>query len=126
MGYRASGADSGRGGADEGVRRPAPPDKPSGAVTPDAGETLPPGWRIAGEDGRNHLEWRAPEPVPMGDSRVEFRANGALVGVPEPQDDGRTFRIPSTRSAPQTWTTSRSRRPGAGSMKPRARARAAR
>ncbi len=73
---------------------PAPPDKPSGAVTPDAGETLPPGWRIAGEDGRNHLEWRAPEPVPMGDSRVEFRANGALVGVPEPQDDGRTFRIP--------------------------------
>ncbi|WP_234373060.1 hypothetical protein [Streptomyces sp. H-KF8] len=35
-----------------------------------------------------------PEPVPMGDSRVEFRANGALVGVPEPQDDGRTFRIP--------------------------------
>ncbi|ARF75958.1 hypothetical protein B7C62_29600 [Kitasatospora albolonga] len=63
-------------------------------VPPDAGDELPPGWRIAADNGRNHLEWRAPEPVPMGDARVEFRANGELVGVPEPQDDGRTFRLP--------------------------------
>ncbi|MEW2069074.1 hypothetical protein [Streptomyces sp. NPDC007346] len=91
---------------------PAPPDIPSATATPDvrtatdpqdpratratpdAGEALPPGWRIADDDGRNHLEWRAPKRVPMGDARVEFRANGELVGVPEPQSDGRTFRLP--------------------------------
>ncbi|WAE69231.1 hypothetical protein OUQ49_27610 [Streptomyces cavourensis] len=73
---------------------PAPPEVRTATAAADAGGTLPPGWRIAAEDGRNHLEWRAPEPVPMGDARVEFRANGALVGVPEPQDDGRTFRLP--------------------------------
>ncbi|MXG28777.1 hypothetical protein [Streptomyces sp. YIM 132580] len=73
---------------------PAPPEIPGATATPHAGDALPPGWRIAGENGRSHLEWRAPEPVPMGDARVEFRANGELVGVPEPQDDGRTFRLP--------------------------------
>ncbi|MEW1630463.1 hypothetical protein AB0387_24215 [Streptomyces sp. NPDC089173] len=73
---------------------PAPPEIPGVTATPADGQTLPPGWRIAGENGRNHLEWRAPEPVPMGDARVEFRAHDALVGVPEPQDDGRTFRLP--------------------------------
>ncbi|OKJ17723.1 hypothetical protein AMK21_25870 [Streptomyces sp. CB00316] len=73
---------------------PAPPEIPGATATPQPGDALPPGWRIAGEDGQSHLEWRAPEPVPMGDARVEFRANGELVGVPEPQDDGRTFRLP--------------------------------
>ncbi|XMN05788.1 hypothetical protein ACK8N7_06965 [Streptomyces griseobrunneus] len=73
---------------------PAPPEIPTATATQNTGNALPPGWRIAGEDGRNHLEWRAPKPVPMGDARVEFRANGELVGVPEPQDDGRTFRLP--------------------------------
>ncbi|NEE48646.1 hypothetical protein G3M55_29085, partial [Streptomyces sp. SID8455] len=67
---------------------------PTATAAQNTGNALPPGWRIAGEDGRNHLEWRAPKPVPMGDARVEFRANGELVGVPEPQDDGRTFRLP--------------------------------
>ncbi|XQE82850.1 alpha/beta hydrolase family protein [Streptomyces microflavus] len=73
---------------------PAPPEIPTATAAQNTGNALPPGWRIAGEDGRNHLEWRAPKPVPMGDARVEFRANGELVGVPEPQDDGRTFRLP--------------------------------
>ncbi|MCR8943537.1 hypothetical protein NW249_15520 [Streptomyces sp. OUCMDZ-4982] len=73
---------------------PAPPEVRTATAAADAGGTLPPGWRIAADNGRNHLEWRAPEPVPLGDARVEFRANGALVGVPEQQDDGRTFRLP--------------------------------
>ncbi|MYW27973.1 hypothetical protein GT040_01460, partial [Streptomyces sp. SID2119] len=73
---------------------PVPPEIPGATATAQPGDALPPGWRIAGEKGRNHLEWRAPEPVPMGDARVEFRANGELLGVPEPQDDGRTFRLP--------------------------------
>ncbi|MEU3832325.1 hypothetical protein [Streptomyces microflavus] len=73
---------------------PAPPEIPTATAAQNTGNALPPGWRIAGEDGRNHLEWRAPKPVPMGDARVEFRAKGELVGVPEPQDDGRTFRLP--------------------------------
>ncbi|MEV1087079.1 hypothetical protein [Streptomyces microflavus] len=73
---------------------PAPPEIPGATAAQNTGNALPPGWRIAGEDGQSHLEWRAPEQVPMGDARVEFRANGALVGVPEPQDDGRTFRLP--------------------------------
>ncbi|WP_411081129.1 hypothetical protein [Streptomyces sp. cmx-18-6] len=73
---------------------PTPPEIPAATATPGAGDALPPGWRIAGEKGHNHLEWRAPQPVPMGDARVEFRANGKLVGVPEAQDDGRTFRLP--------------------------------
>ncbi|RZD56690.1 hypothetical protein C0Q57_30605 [Streptomyces albidoflavus] len=60
----------------------------------DTGGTLPPGWRITAANGQNHLEWRAPEAVPMGDARVEFRANGALVGIPQRLDDGRTFRLP--------------------------------
>ncbi|MBZ6114700.1 hypothetical protein [Streptomyces olivaceus] len=60
----------------------------------DTGGTLPPGWRITADNGQNHLEWRAPEPVPPGDARVEFRANGALVGIPQRLDDGRTFRLP--------------------------------
>ncbi|MGJ5894913.1 hypothetical protein ACSCBZ_23625 [Streptomyces niveiscabiei] len=57
---------------------------------PQAANTLPPGWRISGHD----LLWRAPQPVPMGDARVEFHANGRLLGLPEPAADGRTFTLP--------------------------------
>ncbi|NUV79477.1 hypothetical protein [Streptomyces sp. CAI-155] len=70
----------------------APAPEPRTAA--DTGGTLPPGWRITAANGQTHLEWRAPEAVPMGDARVEFRANGALVGIPQRLDDGRTFRLP--------------------------------
>ncbi|MGW8992973.1 alpha/beta hydrolase family protein [Streptomyces zhihengii] len=73
---------------------PAAPDTRTATSAQGSADGLPPGWRITGEGGASHLEWRSPRPVPHGDARVEFRANGALLGVPEPQDDNRTFRLP--------------------------------
>ncbi|MFH8933696.1 alpha/beta hydrolase family protein [Streptomyces griseosporeus] len=58
------------------------------------GNGLPPGWRITGEGAERRLEWRAAAEVPMGDARVEFRSGDRLLGVPAPQRDGRTFRLP--------------------------------
>ncbi|AVZ74576.1 hypothetical protein SLUN_22820 [Streptomyces lunaelactis] len=57
-------------------------------------DDLPPGWQITNTKGEQALEWRSPRPVPVGDARVEFHADGKLVGVPEPEKDGRTFRLP--------------------------------
>lgn len=54
---------------------------------------LPPGWRLTGEGAAHELVWRAPKPVPMGDARVEFHAEGRLLGVPKAGKDGRTFRL---------------------------------
>ncbi|MDQ1035612.1 hypothetical protein QFZ75_002028 [Streptomyces sp. V3I8] len=54
---------------------------------------LPPGWRIDGAGGARELVWRAPEAVPMGDARVEFRTGDRLLGIPKPARDGRTFRL---------------------------------
>ncbi|MFF7355923.1 hypothetical protein ACFZA1_25235 [Streptomyces filipinensis] len=57
--------------------------------------TLPPGWRLAG--GRAappQLVWRSDRPVTMGDARVEFRSGGRLLGMPRPDADGHTFRLP--------------------------------
>lgn len=78
---------------------PAPPDTRAATAaheTANGGDAddLPPGWRITGEGTGSHLEWRSPRPVPHGDARVEFRANGELLGIPRPQDDNRTFRLP--------------------------------
>ncbi|WP_046733391.1 hypothetical protein [Streptomyces humi] len=58
-----------------------------------SGGQLPPGWRL--DDGRSapELVWRSGSRVPMGDARVEFRADGRLLGVPKPERDGRTFRL---------------------------------
>ncbi|MFI1400845.1 alpha/beta hydrolase family protein [Streptomyces sp. NPDC020681] len=73
--------------------QPQPPDVRPAAAANDQND-LPPGWRITNTDGEHALEWRSPRPVPMGDARVEFHADGKLVGVPEPEKDGRTFRLP--------------------------------
>ncbi|MFF3452711.1 alpha/beta hydrolase family protein [Streptomyces sp. NPDC002730] len=72
--------------------RPQPPDVRTATAANDDGG-LPPGWRITNTDGENALEWRSPRPVPAGDARVEFHADGKLVGVPEQAKDGRTFRL---------------------------------
>jgi hypothetical protein len=73
--------------------QPQPPGAPPAAAG-DTTDGLPPGWRITNTGGENALEWRSPRPVPVGDARVEFHADGALVGVPEQENDGRTFRLP--------------------------------
>ncbi|MDH6546740.1 hypothetical protein [Streptomyces sp. SAI-041] len=67
-------------------------------------QPLPRGWRIDGERGARELVWRAPEAVPMGDARVEFRTGDRLLGVPRPAKDGRTFRLPLADARPTRLT----------------------
>ncbi|CAL9351893.1 hypothetical protein SUDANB105_00487 [Streptomyces sp. enrichment culture] len=81
--------------------------QPAGAVattTGDGADELPPGWRFTATDEGNALEWRAPRRVPPGDARVEFHTDGGLVGVPTPDEDGRTFRLPLEESRPVELT----------------------
>jgi hypothetical protein len=73
---------------------PRPPGNPPVTAAQDPGAGLPPGWRITGTGEDSALEWRAPGRVPPGDARVEFHADGSLLGVPEQGEDGRTFRLP--------------------------------
>jgi hypothetical protein len=61
---------------------------------------LPPGWRVTGEGVTRELVWRSDRPVPAGDARVEFHADGRLLGVPKPAKDGRTFRLALDRATP--------------------------
>ncbi|MFC9927641.1 hypothetical protein [Streptomyces sp. NPDC127190] len=65
-----------------------------GELTSSDGGALPPGWGITGGRTAPQLVWRSDRPVPMGDARVEFRAGDRLLGVPQPGEDGRTFRLP--------------------------------
>ncbi|MFG3343948.1 alpha/beta hydrolase family protein [Streptomyces sp. NPDC048018] len=65
---------------------------PSGS--PETGTGMPDGWRITGSGTDRHLVWTADERVPMGDARVEFRADGRLLGRPVQEPDGRSFRLP--------------------------------
>lgn len=73
------------------VQAQQPPDTRTLSASDENG--LPPGWRIDGEGAARELVWRAPQHVPMGDARVEFRAGERLLGVPRPAKDGRTFRL---------------------------------
>ncbi|HZF91800.1 hypothetical protein [Streptomyces sp.] len=100
--------------------RPQPPGAAS-ATAGDGANELPPGWRIAATDEGNALEWRAPRRIPPGDARVEFHTGDGLVGVPEPDEDGRTFRLSLDRARltdltdVQVWAGGRrlDREPGA-------------
>ncbi|MFH8977021.1 hypothetical protein [Streptomyces sp. NPDC017890] len=74
--------------------RPQPPGAASVQAAPNGTADLPPGWRITGSGEARALEWHSPRAVPPGDARVEFRTDGRLLGVPEPDKDGRTFRLP--------------------------------
>ncbi|MER7479108.1 hypothetical protein ABTX60_15920 [Streptomyces sp. NPDC126510] len=65
---------------------------------------LPQGWRIDGEAGARELVWRAPNAIPMGDARVEFRTEDRLLGVPKPARDGRTFRLALGGTRPEQLT----------------------
>ncbi|MFC8869041.1 hypothetical protein ACFUAC_15470 [Streptomyces sp. NPDC057148] len=73
---------------------PRPPGTADAPATPAGTADLPPGWRVTGTGDARALQWRSPRNVPHGDARVEFHADGRLLGVPEPDDDGRTFRLP--------------------------------
>ncbi|WP_328656138.1 hypothetical protein [Streptomyces sp. NBC_00334] len=80
---------------------PQPPGAISVPALPNAAPDLPPGWRITGTGDARALEWRSPRLVVPGDARVEFRhADGRLLGVPEPDRDGRTFRLPLGDTGP--------------------------
>jgi hypothetical protein len=81
------------GGSPGAARAAAVPDTgPSRAVADGEGR-LPPGWEISGEGTKRQLVWRSDAEVPMGDARVEFYSGGRRLGVPRPDQDGRTFRL---------------------------------
>jgi hypothetical protein len=80
--------------------RPQPPGAASVQAAPNGTADLPPGWRITGTGEAKALEWRSPRAVRPGDARVEFRTDGRLLGVPEPDGDGRTFRLPLNDTRP--------------------------
>ncbi|MFH8519234.1 hypothetical protein ACH4CE_29940 [Streptomyces gelaticus] len=54
---------------------------------------LPAGWRITGTGAGKQLVWASPDPVPMGDARVEFYAGDRLLGRPVATRDRRAFRL---------------------------------
>ncbi|MFH8610764.1 hypothetical protein ACH4D5_25125 [Streptomyces sp. NPDC018029] len=73
---------------------PASGPPPAPASAGDDGKGLPEGWRLAGEGAGKELVWASPEPVPMGDARVEFYAGDKLLGRPVAARDGRSFWLP--------------------------------
>jgi len=93
-------------GGSPGLAQAAPPSgaRPSSTVSDQDGG-LPPGWRIAGKGDARQLVWRSTAPVPMGDARVEFYSGSRMLGVPQPDKDGRTFRLGLGRSAATTGLT---------------------
>ncbi|MGW2894368.1 hypothetical protein ACWDAO_06910 [Streptomyces sp. NPDC001212] len=66
---------------------------PAQPLTASADGALPPGWRVTGKGVARELVWRSDRAVPMGDARVEFYADGRLIGVPKAEKDGHTFRL---------------------------------
>ncbi|AZM51374.1 hypothetical protein DMA15_01240 [Streptomyces sp. WAC 01529] len=70
----------------------APP--PAAPTPPGSDDGLPEGWRLAGEGSGKELVWVSPEPVPMGDARVEFYSGDKLLGRPDAAQDRRSFRLP--------------------------------
>ncbi|GAA5701664.1 hypothetical protein AQJ43_28420 [Streptomyces avermitilis] len=69
-------------------------------LTAEADSPLPPGWRVTGEGVARELVWRSDRAVPVGDARVEFHADGRLLGVPKAAKDGHTFRLALGRATP--------------------------
>ena len=74
--------------------------KPPAPLVASADSELPAGWRVTGEGGARELVWRSDRTVPMGDARVEFHADGRLLGVPQAGRDGRTFRLALDTATP--------------------------
>ncbi|MFI2213471.1 hypothetical protein [Streptomyces sp. NPDC020141] len=72
---------------------PPPSTGSSISTGPPSAGALPDGWRIADSGDGRQLVWVSPDPVPIGDARVEFRSGDRLVGRPLADDDRRTFRL---------------------------------
>ncbi|MFJ5227579.1 hypothetical protein [Streptomyces sp. NPDC088400] len=66
----------------------------SSVASGSGGQQLPSGWRFSGTGAGKQLVWVSPEPVPMGDARVEFYAGDTLLGRPVASRDRRSFRLP--------------------------------
>jgi hypothetical protein len=64
---------------------------PAYAAPPPSDRVPAAGWSLDGA----HLVWRADEPVPVGDSAVEFWDGDRLLGRPTPSADHRTFKLPA-------------------------------
>ncbi|MGW4028733.1 hypothetical protein ACWEFL_05315 [Streptomyces sp. NPDC004838] len=84
---------------------PIPSVPPRGSAlsgSPDS--RLPQGWRISGTGPAKHLVWTSPDPVPMGDARVEFYTGDRLLGRPVAEQDRHTFRLglDGVRTGPMT------------------------
>ncbi|NUP37466.1 MAG: hypothetical protein HOY76_10745, partial [Streptomyces sp.] len=92
-------------GGSPGPAQAAPPDARPSSTAADQHGGLPPGWRISGKGDARQLVWRSTAPVPMGDARVEFYSGGRMLGVPQPDRDGRTFRLGLGRGAAATGLT---------------------
>ncbi|MFI1676117.1 hypothetical protein [Streptomyces sp. NPDC020607] len=76
-----------------------PPPAPASAAPSErsdssGGKGLPDGWRLTGKGDGKELVWASPDPVPMGDARVEFYSGDRLLGRPVAARDGRSFRLP--------------------------------
>ncbi|WP_406054501.1 hypothetical protein OG462_04025 [Streptomyces sp. NBC_01077] len=77
--------------------QPSPSSGPPSTTSPGSrlgNLELPEGWQVTGAGAGRQLVWTSPEPVPMGDARVEFHAGDRLLGHPVAQRDGRSFRLP--------------------------------
>ncbi|MGW3121441.1 alpha/beta hydrolase family protein [Streptomyces sp. NPDC001107] len=93
-------------GGSPGLAQAAPPsDARPSSTTADPDGGLPPGWRIAGKGDARQLVWRSTAPVPMGDARVEFYSGDRMLGVPQPDRDGHTFRLGLGRDGAGTGLT---------------------
>ncbi|HET6859736.1 MAG TPA: hypothetical protein VFH94_21930 [Streptomyces sp.] len=71
---------------------PSAPSIPS-VSSVSADDDLPADWRLSGTGAGKSLVWTSPDPVPMGDARVEFYAGETLLGRPSAAEDGRSFRL---------------------------------
>ncbi|MEU6819125.1 hypothetical protein ABZ921_00750 [Streptomyces atriruber] len=79
-------------GSSAGPPPTGPPPAPVSAGSD--GKGLPDGWRLSGKGEGKQLVWASPDPVAMGDARVEFYSGDRLLGRPLAAQDGRSFRLP--------------------------------
>ncbi|MEV4947818.1 hypothetical protein [Streptomyces sp. NPDC053755] len=73
--------------------QPSPGPRTTAPRTPYHAENPPEGWRFTGTGADRQLVWTAPEPVPMGDARIEFHAGDRPLGRPTASRDRRTYRL---------------------------------
>ncbi|HEX8626562.1 MAG TPA: hypothetical protein VF755_00130, partial [Catenuloplanes sp.] len=72
-----------------------PPAEPraSSSATARPGGPPPPGWTLRQLGTGQRVTWRAPQPIPVGDARIEFFAGDRPLGVPRHLADGRDLEL---------------------------------